>query len=115
MAGWAVMWPTRSSRLERAVAAEDPSAIRDAVGSLRVSSALVGAARLEQAAADLQDALEREDLEACRAQLPLVTTIGEETVGMLRKEVSVRRALLATPSPEEAAPTATRMVTVPRS
>jgi HPt (histidine-containing phosphotransfer) domain-containing protein/uncharacterized membrane protein YhaH (DUF805 family) len=115
VAGWAVMWPTRSSRLERAVAAEDPSAIRDAVGSLRVSSAMVGAARLEQAAADLQDALERGDLEACRGQLPLVTTIGEETVGMLRKEVSVRRALLATPAPEEAVPTATRMVTVPRS
>jgi len=114
VAGWAVMWPTRSSRLERAIAAEDRSAIRDAAGSLKVSSAMVGAARLEQAVADLEQALTRDDLEACRMQLPLVTAIGEETVAVLRKEVSVRRALLQTPHREDSALTETRMVTVPR-
>ncbi|MDN5821486.1 MAG: glycosyltransferase [Brachybacterium sp.] len=115
VAGWAVMWPTRSSRLARAIAAEDRAAVRDAIGSLRVSSAMVGAARLEQAAGDLEQALSRGDLEACRAQLPLVTAIGQETVGMLRKEVSVRRSLLQTPHPVDTAPTAVRMVTVPRA
>ncbi|MDN5896520.1 MAG: Hpt domain-containing protein, partial [Nocardioides sp.] len=114
VAGWAIMWPTRSSRLERAIAAEDRTAIRDAIGSVRVSSAMVGAARLEQAAADLELALAGGDLEACRAQLPAVTAIGQETVGMLRKEVSVRRALLQTPHAESSSPTAATMVTVPR-
>ncbi|MGO2558410.1 glycosyltransferase [Brachybacterium sp.] len=114
VAGWAIMWPTRSSRLERAIAAEDRSAIRDAIGSVRVSSAMVGAARLEQAATDLELALGSGDLEACRAQLPAVTAIGQETVDMLRKEVSVRRALQQTPHPVDAALTEVRMVTVPR-
>ena len=114
VAGWAVMWPTRSSRLARAIAAEDRAAIRDAIGSLRVSSAMVGAARLEQAAGDLEQALSRGELEVCRAQLPLVTAIGQETVDMLRKEVSVRRALLQTSHAESTAPTATSMVTIPR-
>ena len=98
VAGWAVMWPTRSSRLERAIAAEQPAAIRDAIGSLRVSSAMVGAARLEQAATDLEQSLAGDDLEVCRAQLPLVIAIGRETVDLLRKEVSVRRSCSRPPA-----------------
>ncbi|ATG53776.1 glycosyl transferase [Brachybacterium ginsengisoli] len=115
VAGWAIMWPTRASRLERAVAAEDPSAIRDAIGSLRVSSAMVGAARLEQASIGLEQAVARDALEECRDRLPVVLAIGRETVDMLRKEVSVRRALLDTPRQAEPAVTESRMVTVPRS
>ena len=84
VAGWAVMWPTRSSRLERAIAAEQPAAIRDASGSLRGSSALVGAARLEQAATGLEQSLAGDDL-GCAAQLPLVIAIGRETVDLLRR------------------------------
>ncbi|ACU86528.1 glycosyl transferase [Brachybacterium faecium DSM 4810] len=114
VAGWAVMWPTRSSRLERAIAAEQPAAIRDAIGSLRVSSAMVGAARLEQAATDLEQSLAGDDLEVCRAQLPLVIAIGRETVDLLRKEVSVRRSLQQTARPGAPAVTEARMVTVPR-
>src|SRR5699024_10045113 len=79
VAGWAVMWPTRSSRLERAIAAGQPAAIRDAIGSLRVSSAMVGAVRLEQAAADLEQALGAGDLGACRAQLPQLIRSEEHT------------------------------------
>ncbi|HEX7350856.1 glycosyltransferase [Brachybacterium sp.] len=115
VAAWAVMWPTRSSRLERAIAAEERTAVRDAIGSVRVSSAMVGAARLEQAAADLELALARGDLEACRAQLPVVTAIGQDTVGLLRQEVSVRRSLLQTPHQVDTALTELRMVTVPRA
>lgn len=115
VAGWAIMWPTRASRLERAVAAEDPASLRDAIGSLKVSSAMVGAARLEQAAADLEAALGRGDLEECRDRLPVVLSVGRETVDVLRKEVSVRRALLQTPHAEPAAATETHMVTVPRN
>lgn len=115
VAGWAVMWPTRTARLERAIAAEDPLAIRDAIGSVRVSSAMVGADRLERAATDLEQALERGEMEACRAQLPVVDAIGRETVDLLRREVSVRRELLHSPPRDQAAPTAARMVTVPRS
>ena len=113
VAGWAVMWPTRSSRLERAIAAEEPTTIRDALGSLRVSSAMVGAARLEQASADLEQALGAGDLETCRAQLPQLIAIGQETVGLLRKEVSVRRALLPVDVPTGSPVSVSQMVTVP--
>src|SRR5699024_10267794 len=63
VSGWALMWPTRSSRLERALAAESAHAARDAIGSIRVSSAMVGAARLERAAIDLEKTLAHGDFE----------------------------------------------------
>lgn len=44
----------------------------------------------------------------------MVTAIGQETVGVLRKEVSVRRALQQTPHPVDSTLTVVRMVTVPR-
>lgn len=112
--GWAVMWPTRAARLERAVAAESPVLARDAVGSIRVSSAMVGAARLEQAATELEAILRRGDTDAAREHLPLVTAVGRETVDMLRKEVSVRRSLLETPHRDVSTVTETQMVTVRR-
>lgn len=113
--GWAIMWPIRAARLERAVAAEAPMPARDAVGSIRVSSAMVGAARLEQAATDLEAILEGGDADAARVQLPVVTAVGRETVDALRKEVSVRRALLQTPHQENPTITETQMVPVRRT
>lgn len=113
--GWAIMWPIRAARLERAVAAEAPMPARDAVGSIRVSSAMVGAARLEQAATDLEAILEGGDADAAREQLPVVTAVGRETVDALRKEVSVRRALLQTPHQENPTLTETQMVPVRRT
>lgn len=96
VSGWAIMWPTRQSRLERAIAAEAAVPARDAIGSIKVSSAMVGAARLERAAAQLESALAGGDVEAARALVPTVTAIGRESVGVFRKEVSVRRSLEST-------------------
>ncbi|PWH06442.1 glycosyl transferase [Brachybacterium endophyticum] len=96
VSSWAVNWPARLAALERSVAAEDLARTRDAIGSIRVSSAMVGAARLERAAMDLEAEIERGDVEATLARLPAVTAIGNDTVTTLRKEVSVRRELLQT-------------------
>ncbi|MDN5685921.1 MAG: glycosyltransferase [Brachybacterium sp.] len=115
VSGWAVMWPTRSARLERAVAAESPQQARDAIGSIRVSSAMVGAARLEQVATDLEATLTHGDVDAARAQLPLIAAVGRETVDTLRKEISVRRSLLQTPHRETPSITQTQMVPIRRT
>ncbi|UQN28075.1 Hpt domain-containing protein [Brachybacterium kimchii] len=114
VSGWAIMWPTRTARLERALAAQSPMQTRDAIGSIRVSSAMVGATRLERAAGDLEDALERGDTDAAAAQLPVVTAVGQETVNMLRKEVSVRRELLQVPLMEQPSLTQTQAVPIRR-
>lgn len=115
VSGWAIMWPTRQSRLERAVAAEVLAPARDAIGSIKVSSSMVGAERLERAAAQLEAALVDRDMEAARALVPVVTAIGRDSVDVFRQEISVRRALQSTAhtvAPETV--TETQMVRVRR-
>ncbi|MBK0330738.1 glycosyltransferase [Brachybacterium sp. MASK1Z-5] len=110
VSAWAVNWPTRLARLERSLAAESPLASRDAIGSIRVTSSMVGASRLERVATDLDAQIENGDLVGARDQLPLITAVGRDTVNTLRKEVSVRRKLLQTPHPQSPSIMQTQMV-----
>ncbi|WP_430592606.1 glycosyltransferase [Humidisolicoccus flavus] len=80
-----IVWPKRVSNLRTAVAAEDVQATRDAIASIRVSSAMLGARRLEMAANDFTALADRADFDACRAAIPTLTRVGDDTIEEIRK------------------------------
>ncbi|MBO0596867.1 glycosyltransferase family 2 protein [Nesterenkonia sp. E16_7] len=80
-----LIWPRRFANLRLAVAAEDHTATADALASIRVSSEMLGAQRLAQTARDLGVHLEAEDYQALRRELPLIASIGEQTVEVIRE------------------------------
>jgi HPt (histidine-containing phosphotransfer) domain-containing protein len=88
VSAFAVMWPTRLARLELAIGEENPVAIRDAAGSLRISSSMVGAEQLASVAELVEQRLETDDMEGCRTLLGLVTDVGTRTMTALREELS---------------------------
>lgn len=86
VSAYTVMWPKRIAHLRLAVASEDPTATGDAIGSIRVSSAILGTPRLERAATELADQAAGGDYAACRAALPCLARVGEDTVTAVRGE-----------------------------
>lgn len=85
-AAFVSMWPKRLHNLREAVVAEDLSAIRDAVGSVRVSAMMIGADRLESAADHLLVEAETEGPAAARQPLAELVEVGEATVRAMRAE-----------------------------
>lgn len=86
VSAYTVMWPKRIAHLRLAVASENPQATVDAIGSIRVSSAILGTPRLEQAATELAEKAAEGDYAACRADLPTISRVGEDTVAAVRGE-----------------------------
>jgi len=84
VSGFAVMWPTRLERLSQAVSAEDFTSCRDAVGSIRTSSAMIGAERLEYVARRIEQLVHADDYDACRGELSRLEAVGADTVDELR-------------------------------
>lgn len=79
-----LIWPRRWANLRLASAAEDQTATADALASIRVSSEMLGAERLAQCARDLGEHLATEDYSALRRDLPIIASIGEQTVEEIR-------------------------------
>ncbi|MDS2174048.1 glycosyltransferase [Nesterenkonia sp. CL21] len=81
---FAVVWPRRWANLRLAVSAEDEVAIRDALGSIRVSSDMLGAERLAQCARDVEVVLEGGDHAEADQSMKMLHRVGEETVEAVR-------------------------------
>lgn len=81
-----LMWPRRWANLRLAVAAEDHTSTMDALASIRVSSHMLGAARLASSAEDLERLAAVRDYESIRQELPIIAAVGEETVEHIRGE-----------------------------
>lgn len=78
------MWEMRRDRLSAALKRSDFPAAVDAVISLRVSSAMVGAVRLSCLAQRMENAVIGGDLAVARELIPAVAACGEQTVDRLR-------------------------------
>lgn len=81
---FSLIWPRRLANLQQAVAAEDSVAIGDAIASIRVSSTMVGARRLQVAAEDFTTLVEGREFEAARSALPRLARVGDDTVAEIR-------------------------------
>lgn len=80
---FSAMWPRRRDALASALVHADPEAAMDAILSLRVSSAMVGARRLEELAAHLETSLRTRGLAGTAHLMDEVEHCGEETVHVL--------------------------------
>ncbi|UZD62561.1 glycosyltransferase [Brevibacterium sp. JSBI002] len=81
---FALIWPRRLANLQRAVAAEDVLATSDAIASIRVSSTMVGARRLQVASEDFTTLVEAREFDAARAALPRLARVGDDTLVEIR-------------------------------
>lgn len=89
MGAFVLRWPARYENLQRAVAAEAPEQCRDALASIRVSSAMFGARRLERAAEAVFELYRGGDYDAVRSALPALEAIARHTTAELRSEYLV--------------------------
>ena len=89
MAAFVLRWPARYENLQRAVAAEDPAQCRDALASIRVSSAMFGARRLERAADAVFGLYRSGDYDAVRSALPALEAVARGTTAELRRDYLV--------------------------
>ena len=80
---FAGMWPRRRSALAHALAHDDADGAMEAVLSMRVSSAMVGARRLEELATRLETSLRRRGLAGAAPFIDDVEHCGEETAHAL--------------------------------
>ena len=78
------MWEQRFRRLAAALARQDRAAAMDAVISLKISSAMVGALRLAWLAEQLEHLIRSEDYDAGKKVLAEVADHGGQTVRELR-------------------------------
>ncbi|MGJ5723349.1 glycosyltransferase [Brevibacterium sp. H602] len=81
---FALIWPRRLANLQQAVAAGDVLATSDAIASIRVSSTMVGAHRLQVAAEDFTTMVESREFDAARAALPRLSRVGDDTLVEIR-------------------------------
>ena len=76
-------WDERYLRLAEAVQSRDTDASLDALLSVRIASAMIGATRLAGMAADLESKLKRGNLAAVEAALPDLLDCGTATIKKL--------------------------------
>lgn len=76
-------WDERYLRLAEAVRLRDEAASLDALLSVRIASAMIGASRLARLAAELESSLKRGHLEAVAEALPRVKDCGDATIRKL--------------------------------
>lgn len=78
------LWSERHTRLAAAVAGRDQAASLDVVRSIKITSTMVGAARLARFASNVEDAIRQLDMAAAAAALSEFETCGLQTVEELR-------------------------------
>ena len=83
---FAGMWPRRRAALAAAVSHGDADLAMDAILSMRVSSAMVGARRLEGLAAGLETGLRAGGVGALRPLLRDVERCGDDTARALQED-----------------------------
>lgn len=76
-------WDERYLRLAEAVRREDAEASFDALLSVRIASAMIGASRLATLAAELESTLKRGNLDAVADGLPHLKECGAATIKKL--------------------------------
>ena len=77
-------WPARLENLNAAIATESGIRCYDAIASIRVASAMVGAPQLEKAAETVSELLTAENYDGARSALPAIETIAEHTIVEMR-------------------------------
>ncbi|WP_051442107.1 hypothetical protein [Arthrobacter sp. H14] len=80
------IWAQRYEKFAAAVARRDKVAALDAVLSIKVTSLMLGAALLAEAASDLEALLRRSDMDSTLAGMPHLLACGNKTVEVLRAE-----------------------------
>ncbi|MDJ0350025.1 hypothetical protein [Cryobacterium sp. PH29-G1] len=82
------LWQPRAVRLGTALAASDVEAADVVLLSIRSSSTMLGARRLESFATQLHGALRARDLSACARQLPQLSLVGSDTCRALSRHLA---------------------------
>lgn len=81
---FADMWEERYGRLERAVLKADRDASLDAVLSLKITSTMIGARRLAERAAKIEELVQSCAMSEAAAMLPKIRKCGSQTMVELR-------------------------------
>lgn len=81
------LWRARAQRLSTALAAADVDEADVVLLSIRSSSNMLGAVRLEQTAVQVYSALKNNDLSGCAEQLPRLSAVGTETCLALSQHI----------------------------
>jgi HPt (histidine-containing phosphotransfer) domain-containing protein len=76
-------WPERLHRIDESAAAGDRAALHDCALSVKVSSQMVGAARLSACGSDLENLVRSDRLDGVPAALEILRAVGEATVSAL--------------------------------
>ena len=82
------LWHHRELRLHTALASADLVAADIVLLSIRSSSHMLGAVRLEDTAGRLHSTLKDQDLTGCRQQLPLLAEVGADTCLALSRHIA---------------------------
>ena len=82
---YAALWGQRQARLRDSVEQEDLTVALDAAISLKVTSAMVGGARLAHLAQTLEAALQQGNLHQVPALLALIAVHGQDTITELQR------------------------------
>ena len=82
------LWHTRETRLETALALADLDDADIVLLSIRSSSRMLGAKRLENTAGRLHSTVKNRDLPSCRQQLPGLSEVGTETCWALSQYIA---------------------------
>ena len=77
------MWSERFERLCAALEAKDAASAHDAILSLKITSAMLGAFRLVNLAAELEHAVNQSDLDRAAQGLPAIRACGNASVSQL--------------------------------
>lgn len=86
---YAALWPHRLERVAAAVEDHDQDAALDAVISVKVSSAMIGAARLSRLAETLERSLREDVQHSGQAQVRMLAQSGADSV----REIQLRYCL----------------------
>lgn len=82
------LWNSRERRLGTALASADLEDAGVVLLSIRSSSRMLGAVRLENTAGRLQSTLKNGDLSGCRQQLPVLAEVGADTCLALSRHIA---------------------------
>ncbi|MDJ0338421.1 hypothetical protein [Cryobacterium sp. PH31-O1] len=81
------LWHTRELRLRTAIAAADLEDADIVLLSIRSSSKMLGAVRLDHTASQLHSTVKDKDLSGCRRQLPHLSEVGVDTCMALSRHI----------------------------
>ncbi|TFD61519.1 hypothetical protein E3T39_05570 [Cryobacterium suzukii] len=82
------LWHKRELRLRTALASADLEDAEIVLLSIRSSSTMLGAVRLENTAGHLHRTLKAQDLPGCRQQLPLLSVVAADTCLALSRYIA---------------------------